>query len=229
MSDNNSDTSSLAEAHGYSSKNRLNALLKKFHCKFCDKTFATNYSLERHNKTFHDDEGSASDMEDDTDKSMNEDETSMEADTVTDESMSKDEISTEEDSTEESESESSTDQESDVDGNYVTNMFRNLVIDAYCTHKDELDPIINEYEERGKPEKEAIILAILESDKAKKAIRHLFAQNMIDINEQQQHPLFKAIMVKVQNLTNDGFDLNEAITCAVGYRKHAIYNLIKYI
>ena len=210
MSFNDSDTSTISVADSLVSRNHFNAHSKKFMCDICDRTFAKRYNLVRHTETFHDDE------HDDNEETI----CDMEEDDDTDKSMS-DETTTE--------TESSTDEESNVKGNYVTNMFRNILEKAYCEHDDELDKIRDKYLKGKKSVKEAMILALLESDKAKKTIRHLYAQNIIDINEQRQHPLFKAIMAKIQQLRSDGFDKNEAIKCAVGYRKHGIYDLIKHL
>ena len=52
---------------------------------------------------------------------------------------------------------------------------------------------------------------------------------MLDIKEQLQHPLYKAINRKAKEYVEDGLDEEEAITKAVNYRKHGIYNLIKFI
>ena len=73
------------------------------------------------------------------------------------------------------------------------------------------------------------IKAIFACDAAKKTLRRSFTKNILDIKEQIQHPLYKAINKKAKEFVDDGLDEEEAISSAVSFRKHGIYNLINFI
>ena len=123
-------------------------------------------------------------------------------------------------------------EESDEEGDErdVSNIFRKLVGKAINKHVDELLPIVEDYmENKNISEKEATIQAFLDNDDVKKTLRKLFLTNVIEIDEHRHHPLFKAIMEKAKELMDEGLDREEALTAAVAYRKHAIYNLVKFI
>ena len=238
-----SDTSTFSDTNSLMSSNNF----KRYKCSTCDRTLSTRYNLERHMKTFHNDDSNeilAADMEgneSETDETMSTEKSSTEDnESETDENMSEGKSSTEDDESEAdknmSEGESSTeeteiseDEGSDVEDNHVTRMFRKIFIKVYCEHEDELAPWISENAEKYMSQNEAIKNAVLNNDKAKKSLRHLLTENIIDINEQRRHPIFKAIMKKANELMEDGFDENEAIASAVAYRKHGIHNLIKFI
>ena len=197
----------------------INSLSKRFRCNVCNRAFTTRYSLERHNGTFHNDsEQALSEMEE---ESESENSTDMEDESEADESET-DKNMSEEDT-------ESSDEDSDVEENHVPRMFRKLLKKVYCEHEDKLQQSTNNYIKQNVSANEAIRQAILSNDKAKKTLRRLFIQNIIDINEQRRHPLFKTIMKRANSLMDKGFDENEAIASAVGYRKHAIYNLINFV
>ena len=131
------------------------------------------------------------------------------------------------DDEEEEEDEDSSD---DVDSpNHVTNIFRNLLIDVYFENEDQLEPLIEKFLVKNMTKKEALIKAIFACDAAKKTLRRLFTKNILDIKEQLQHPLYKAINKKAREFVDDGLDEEEAISSAVSFRKHGIYNLINFI
>ena len=227
-----SDTTSLMSSSKF----------KTHKCSICDRMLSTRYNLERHMKTFHEDDSDDSapnnmdgneNESDETmsiEKSSTEDNESERDDTMSEgdsskggnESETDEQMSEAESSTEESEN-------SDDEDNHVTRMFRKLFIKAYCEHEDELLSWIDENVGKYMSHNEAIKNAVLSNDKAKKSLRHHLTQNIIDINEQRRHPMFKAIMNKAKELMEDGFDENEAIASAVAYRKHGIHNLIKFI
>ena len=81
----------------------------------------------------------------------------------------------------------------------------------------------------GMEEKKAMKVAFLNSDVAKKALRESFVDKIFHIREHIKHPLYKTIMEKVKGFEGDGLELPEAITAAVKFRKHALYNLINYL
>ena len=176
----------------------------RYECEECDRKFVTRYNLMRHKKSFHDDEMSTSEH------SSNEDES--EAD--------------------ESDAENSSEESEDEEGDEreVSNIFRKLVEKAVNKHEDELVPIVEDImENKNMSEKEATKQAFLDNDDVKKTFRKLFLKNVIEIDEHRHHPLFKAIMEKAKELMDDGLDREEALTAAVAYRKHAIYNLLKFV
>ena len=186
---------------------------KRFHCEECERTFATLYSLERHNTKFHDEESEDS-MSDTDDKEDTDDDHEDEGD---------DEMSTED--------EEETDDDEDEEGEQVgvTDMFRNLVRKAIDKHEDQLLPDVENYMSKGMTEKEATKRAFLSNNDAKKSLRHSYIKNVFEIAQQRQDPLFKGIMEKAKEFMDDGLDRCEAITSAVAYRKYAIYNLVKQI
>ena len=176
---------------------------KKFKCEDCGSKFTTRYNLKRHIQYFHEEDDMSSAEKDNAESSAEEDNGESSAD----EDMSEDESEDED----------------------VPVMFSNLVCDAINEHNEDLLPIVENYVEDGMTEKEATKQAFLESDGAKKTLRRLFTTNVLEIQQQRKHPLFKAIMEKAKELMDDGFDQMEALTTAVKYRKHAIYNLVKLL
>ena len=229
------------------SNESLAAISNNFKCEICDHIFTTRYNLKRHNETFHDVERSDTDDASGTDvtdenisdvESSEEDEAMSEGENLSDDAVSSDE---EDDRDSMSEGENSSndavssdeedgDSSDDVDSpNHVTNIFRNLLIDVYFENEDQLEPLIEKFLVKNMTKKEALIKAIFACDAAKKTLRRLFTKNILDIKEQLQHPLYKAINKKAREFVDDGLDEEEAISSAVSFRKHGIYNLINFI
>ena len=120
-------------------------------------------------------------------------------------------------------------EEDEKKGMYVTQLFRDMVQEVVEENEEELSVTRNELIEKGVKKRRASKLAILNSDASKKALRQLFVKNMHQIEEHIRHPLYKAIIKKVEDFVDDGLNLSEAIDSAVKYRKHALYNLINYL
>ena len=139
-------------------------------------------------------------------------------------------------STGESDEESSEDEE-DKEKHYITNMFRKIACKTIKLHEEELDDLMGKEEDEDmenkdclKRKKQMTISAIQNSSSAKKTLRRLFVKNVINVHQERNHPLYKAIMKKAKELMdNEDFELDEAINAAVSYRKHAIYNLLEYL
>ena len=204
VSDNASTTS-------YKSESFCNAL-KKYKCEHCSRNFTRLFTLRRHKKTIHDEESS-----EESDMSTDQNDSNAESSDENTSDSSDDERSSEADSYDEEE-------------NYPTSMFENLLCQTLNKHKDELDILIEEDESsKNLSDHEATKRAILKSKAALKTLRHLYAKNMIEINEQRRDPLYKAILNKAKELQDDGFSLSEAIASAVSYRKHAIHKLVNFV
>lgn len=220
MSEDKSHDSNMDDVNSVASSNSFDHLPKKFECEICSRKFTTHFNLLRHIKTVHDDD-SESDLSDTSEDERKEDM----SESSSDEDMSED-GSSDEDMSEE---ESSSDESSSDDEIIVPNMFRKLVAEVWEEHEEELTPITNNYMSNNMSEKEAMIKAIQNSTDAKKTLRHLFINNIVEVEQQRRHPLYKAIMRKAKELMDDGLGECEALTSAVTYRKHAIYNLLNFI
>ena len=89
-----------------------------------------------------------------------------------------------------------------------------------------MENLLTKKEVCGRHCKEAIKYAILHSDAAKRTLRRKFTTNIINMKKDRRHSLIKAIMEKAKEFMDDGLDETEAITSAVGFRKHALHNLV---
>ena len=194
---------------------------KRFKCDKCERKFTRRYTLKRHIDSKHDE--SSEEKEEEESKSCDESEVEDNASNSGDESELEEDAATSEDS-------------SDEDRQCVTPMFRKIVCKTVKLHEDMLSEIIEEDEEMessGKSKKkikQATIKAIESSNAAKKTLRNLFAKNLINVYKERNHPLYKAIVKKARQLMDDeGFEFEEGVKAAVSYRKHAIYDLLKYI
>ena len=238
MSDNADDSSMSDDNQSLASNDSFNEMSKKFECKDCERNFSTRYNLKRHIESFHDEDSDIME-EEDSDIMEEEDSDIMEDDNnVSEEDMSNVESSTDEDmsdtesSSKEDRSESETSEEEaeeEEEEENIPQIFLGVVNKVIEMHEDDLTPVFDDYVQNGMAENEATQHAFLESDAAKKTLRLLFTETILNINEQRKHPLFKAIMAKANELMNDGFDEREAVTSAVAYRKHAIYNLVQLL
>ena len=215
----------MSDNESVSSNNSFNKFShKRFYCEECERTFATRYSLKRHNNFFHEEnEDATSDGEEnESDQSMSEDESDQSTtEDKNDQSMTEDEMNTNEVTSDEDE-----EQEEDT----VTAMFRKLLVKAFDKDYEQLKPSIDDYKSKGISEKEATKRALFESHIIKKSLIQMYIQNVFDIEEQRRDPLFKAIMKKAKEfMDDDGLDQSEAIAAAVKFRKQAIYNMINSI
>ena len=218
---------------------------KRFECDKCERKFTRRYTLKRHIDSKHDvsseeeEEESKScdesEVEDDASNSENESEQEEESNSC-DESEMEDDASNSGDENEQEEYDETSEDSSDEDRQYVTPIFRKIVCKTVKLHEDMLSEIIEEDEEMessGKSKKkikQATIKAIESSNAAKKTLRNLFAKNLINVYKERNHPLYKAIVKKARQLMDDeGFEFEEGVKAAVSYRKHAIYDLLKYI
>lgn len=217
-----SQISNITDEHSLASTNSINDIPKKYDCTHCNRNFVSRYNLERHIQKFHrvESENTTSDStEDESDKSSLNEEMSV-SNRSSDAEMSDDESS--------SEDENSSDDEKAED-QYATVMFRKILAEVIIEHEDELEPLIEDSMEKNMSGKEATKYAICHSDVAKKTLRRKFITHIINMREERRHPLVKAIMKKTKELMDDGFGEYEAVTSAVGYRKHALYNLVNFI
>ena len=254
MSDENASQSDNTEWSNNEAQQCFNSFSKKFVCHVCDRKFVSKYNLTRHNKVYHnedieddnDNESSNISNSDEENESFDDDEVMNEvsstdgdedinelSSTDDDEDESSTDDEEDENSTDDDEDESSTDDDEDdeMKPSHVTTMFRNMITHLYLEMEDDLGENIENYmyEDDDMSIKEAIKEAILHNDVAKKKLKQLFIRNMIDIYEQRQHPLYKAIMKRAKKRMNEGMDFCEAIAAAVSHRKHGIYNLINHI
>ena len=218
----------MSDDESVSSNNSVNDLSnKRFYCEDCERSFATRYTLQRHNKFFHgeseEEEDAMSDVEEnESDQSAEEDEMSTQ-ETSSDE---KDETSSDEED-EMSANETSSDE--DEEG-AVTAMFRKLLCKVIDKDFDQTMARVDDYKSEGMSEKEAVKRTLLESDALKKSLIHMYTQNVFDIEEQRRDPLFKAIMKKAKEFMDiDELNQSEAIAAAVKFRKQAIYDMINLI
>ena len=224
----------MSDDESVSSNNSVNDLSnKRFYCEDCERSFATRYTLQRHNKFFHgeseEEEDAMSDVEEnESDQSAEEDEMSTQ-ETSSDEkeetsSDEEDEMSTNETSSDEDE------EEEEQEEVTVTAMFRKLLCKAIDKDFDQTMTRVKDYKSEGISEKEATKRALLESDALKKSLIHMYTQNVFDIEEQRRDPLFKAIMKKAKEFMDiDELNQSEAIAAAVKFRKQAIYDMINLI
>ena len=227
---------------------------KKFACDECGRNFATKFNVKRHMKSFHDEESSeVSDEETDFEcdecernfatksslrrhKKSFHDEASDEASEASDEaSQASDESSEASDESSEASDEESNEpvrkrrRKEERHGKYVTSIFIDLLNQVLDEYEDEIMPVKEEMIEEGLSEGEAEKCAILSSKKAKKKLQQLFIESTYALHEHLAHPLLQAITKKARDYMKDGLEAEEAITSAVKYRKHAIYDLIKYV
>ena len=205
MDDINSDTSS----------DSIDNLVTKFKCRVCNRKFTTHYNLMRHTKTMHDDDDDDDDDDETQDSNSN-------ASVTEDSDTSEDETISDNDSTDEDENEKKK-------SSTVPVMFLKNLIQVLEEHDEELAPVIDRYIQNYMNENEAMKKAVLNNSNAKKRLRHLFINNIAEIEQQRRHPLYRAIMRKAKELECEGFDKSEAINSAGSYRKHAIYNLLRLI
>ena len=211
--------------HSYASSDSFGRFPKRYECKLCNRKYITRFNLERHIDTLH-----RAESEDTTSDSIDDesDKISTDEEMCVDESSNDDETSS--DGGEEiSDDESSSDGEEEEEDENLPEMFPKLLCEVIGEHEDELGPIIGELIENNMTRKEAIKRAYLQSDAAKKTLRHKFTANIINMKKDRRHSLIKAIMEKAKEFMDEGLDEIEAITAAVGYRKHALYNLVNNI
>ena len=221
-----------------------NSFNEGLYCEVCERTFTRKYSLQRHNKLFHDEESeedAISDAEESEEDAMSDAEEHDSDQSTAEDEMSANEASSDEDEEEEEEhdsdqstaedemsaNEASSDEDEEEEEDTVTAMFRKLLGEVVRKEHGQITPTIKNYMSKGWTHKEAVKRALLESDVAKKSLNRKYIQNIFDIEEQRRDPLFKAIMKKAKEFMDDeGFDQHEAITAAVKFRKQAIYNMI---
>ena len=222
----NTRSSDMADANSITSTDSLDDFPKKIKCEMCNQSFATHYSLCRHNKTFHADNASVSsdskESEDVSAESSNDED--MSAESSNDEDMSAESSKDEDTSAESSNDESSSSEmEEEEDVPYT---FRRLVCEVSEKHDDELTPIMEDYMSKDISGSQAFKLAFQDCNAAKKTLRRLFIQHIHEVRQLRRHSLYKEIMAKAKELMDEGFDEHEAIVSAVAYRKHALYNLV---
>ena len=212
----NTRSSDMADANSITSADSMDDFPKKIKCEMCNQSFATHYSLFRHNKTFHADNASVS-----SDSKESED---VSAESSNDEDMSAESSNGEDMSAESSNDESSSSEmEEEEDVPYI---FRRLVCEVSEKHDDELTPIMEDYMSKDISGSQAFKLAFQDCNAAKKTLRRLFIQHIHEVRQLRRHSLYKEIMAKAKELMDEGFDEHEAIVSAVAYRKHALYNLV---
>ena len=212
----NTRSSDMADANSITSTDSLDDFPKKIKCEMCNQSFATHYSLCRHNKTFHADNASVS-----SDSKESED---VSAESSNDEDMSAESSNGEDMSAESSNDESSSSEmEEEEDVPYI---FSRLICEVSEKHDDELTPIMEDYMSKDISGSQAFKLAFQDCNAAKKTLRRLFIQHIHEVRQLRRHSLYKEIMAKAKELMDEGFDEHEAIVSAVAYRKHALYNLV---
>ena len=186
----------------------------KVFCPECDKSFASRFSMKRHQMTKHLPEDSEEE-EMDEGSSNTEEEAESETEDETNSSGTSDSEETE------------TDEDEDYRVLPEDVVFSDMIERAYATHKDEKMELKSGLVGNGLDDAEASERTHQELlPKYQKTLRNLFLEHLMKMQLVRKHTVYKSIMKKVRELEDEDFDRDEAIRAAVSHRKHLIFRMI---
>ena len=224
MSDESFESNSIVSESAMSDDSSEPSEEKMFICSYCNKSFSTRFSKNRHETNFHEesmtddsDDDKSNVTDNDTDESVvSANDNNSETSTDDEEVMSND--SNESDSVDNSEESMSVDSEEESKAR--VHPFRNLIKRAY------LKSLEGEQEEEDEEEQEKHFQDDLKR-RASKNLRRIFVDYLLDLNDMKKDPLFIAIIKKAKHLEEkDGFLSDDALKAAVDHYKHSINKLI---
>ena len=182
----------------------------KFACNECSKVYASQFSLKRHLRTMHHSTvDNASEMGSDESNHMSLDDSNEETDSTWSPASSDEENSNPKEATK------------------TDSLMQEMISRAYAIHRDAKEQMMSELTSEGISRDDAserVHAHLL--PKYQKSLRNIFRQEMLRLQKMRKHPVYKAVMLKVHDLEDEGFDREEAISSALSHRKYLLYKMI---
>ena len=106
-------------------------------------------------------------------------------------------------------------------------LMEEMISRAYAMHRDAKEQMMSELTSEGISRDDAaerVHTHLL--PKYRKSLRNIFRHEMLRLQKMRKHLVYKAVMQKVHELEDEGFDREEAISSALSHRKYLLYKMI---